>query len=50
MSADRWLADTRTFYDTVAVSYAEQLREALAGASYQEQKAVATALPRDPVT
>lgn len=34
MNADRWLADTRTSYDTVAVSYADQLREALAGAPY----------------
>jgi SAM-dependent methyltransferase len=30
MTADDWLADTRTSYDTVAVSYAEQLRDALA--------------------
>lgn len=34
MDADRWLADTRTSYDTVALSYADQLREALAGAPY----------------
>ncbi|WP_391858645.1 hypothetical protein [Streptomyces rugosispiralis] len=34
MNADRWLADTRTSYDTVAVSCADQLREALAGARY----------------
>ncbi|WP_405671244.1 class I SAM-dependent methyltransferase [Streptomyces sp. NBC_01530] len=34
MDADRWLADTRTSYDTVAVSYADQLREALTGAPY----------------
>ncbi|WP_411129320.1 class I SAM-dependent DNA methyltransferase [Streptomyces sp. x-19] len=34
MNADRWLAETRTSYDTVAVSYADQLREALAGAPY----------------
>ncbi|MET9019559.1 class I SAM-dependent methyltransferase [Actinopolymorpha sp. NPDC004070] len=29
-----WLADTRTSYDTVAASYAERLRGALAGAPY----------------
>jgi SAM-dependent methyltransferase len=29
MSADSWLADTRTSYDTVAVSYADQLRDGL---------------------
>lgn len=29
-----WLADTRTSYDTVAASYADQLRDALAGAPY----------------
>ncbi|TDU05700.1 methyltransferase family protein [Streptomyces sp. 846.5] len=29
MSPDGWLADTRTSYDTVAVSYADQLRHAL---------------------
>lgn len=34
MNEDRWLADTRTSYDTVAISYADQLREALAGAPY----------------
>ncbi|MFD6492416.1 class I SAM-dependent DNA methyltransferase [Streptomyces sp. NPDC059944] len=34
MDADRWLADTRTSYDTVALSYADQVREALAGAPY----------------
>ncbi|MFJ3232225.1 class I SAM-dependent methyltransferase [Streptomyces sp. NPDC086787] len=34
MNADRWLADTRTSYDTVAVSYADQLREVLAGKPY----------------
>ncbi|MFI7316826.1 class I SAM-dependent DNA methyltransferase [Streptomyces venezuelae] len=34
MNVDRWLADTRTSYDTVAVSYADRLREALAGAPY----------------
>jgi SAM-dependent methyltransferase len=34
MNADGWLADTRTSYDTVAVSYAGQLREALAGEPY----------------
>jgi SAM-dependent methyltransferase len=30
MDADGWLADTRISYDTVAASYAEQLRDALA--------------------
>ncbi|MGH3380015.1 MAG: class I SAM-dependent DNA methyltransferase [Actinoallomurus sp.] len=34
MDADGWLADTRTSYDTVAVSYADQLRDALAGEPY----------------
>lgn len=34
MDADRWLADTRTSYDTVAVSYADQMRGALTGAPY----------------
>jgi len=34
MSADGWLADTRTSYDTVAVSYADQLRDALAREPY----------------
>jgi SAM-dependent methyltransferase len=34
MNADGWLADTRTSYDTVAVSYADQLRDALAGQPY----------------
>ena len=34
MNADGWLADTRTSYDTVAVSYAGQGREALAAAPY----------------
>jgi len=34
MNADGWLADTRTSYDTVAVSYADQLRDALAGKPY----------------
>lgn len=29
MQTDGWIADTRTSYDTVAVSYAEQLRDAL---------------------
>ncbi|KPI15600.1 Methyltransferase type 11 [Actinobacteria bacterium OK074] len=33
-NSDGWLADTRRSYDTVAASYAEQLREALAGAPY----------------
>ncbi|MGC5289038.1 class I SAM-dependent DNA methyltransferase [Micromonospora sp. DT231] len=35
MSADGWLADTRTSYDTVAASYAEMLRDALAAAPYE---------------
>ncbi|MGY6026416.1 class I SAM-dependent DNA methyltransferase [Streptomyces spinosirectus] len=34
MNADHWLADTRTSYDTVAISYADQLRESLATAPY----------------
>lgn len=34
MKADSWLADTRASYDTVAVSYADQLRDALAGKPY----------------
>ncbi|WP_020667478.1 class I SAM-dependent methyltransferase [Amycolatopsis nigrescens] len=34
MNADGWLADTRTSYDTVAVSYADQLRDAIAGQPY----------------
>ncbi|MFE3907369.1 class I SAM-dependent DNA methyltransferase [Streptomyces sp. NPDC059153] len=34
MSPDGWLADTRTSYDTVAVSYSDQLREALGGKPY----------------
>jgi SAM-dependent methyltransferase len=34
MNADDWLADTRTSYDTVAVSYAGQVRGALAGHQY----------------
>ncbi|MCX4679471.1 methyltransferase domain-containing protein [Streptomyces sp. NBC_01433] len=34
MNVDGWLADTRISYDTVAVSYADQLREALAGKPY----------------
>ncbi|HEY2671043.1 MAG TPA: class I SAM-dependent methyltransferase [Rugosimonospora sp.] len=34
MDAQGWLADTRTSYDTVAVSYADQLRDALAGEPY----------------
>ena len=29
MNSDGWLADTRTSYDTVAASYADQLRDAL---------------------
>lgn len=34
MSADAWITDTRTSYDTVAVSYADQLRDALADEPY----------------
>lgn len=34
MIADDWLADTRTSYDTVAVSYADQIRDAIAGDRY----------------
>ncbi|WP_433890205.1 class I SAM-dependent DNA methyltransferase [Streptomyces sp. CA-111067] len=34
MDPDDWLADTRTSYDTVAVSYAEQIRDALDGLPY----------------
>jgi SAM-dependent methyltransferase len=34
MNPDGWLADTRTSYDTVAVSYSDQVREALGGAPY----------------
>jgi SAM-dependent methyltransferase len=34
MNVDGWLADTRASYDTVAVSYADQLRDALAGYPY----------------
>jgi SAM-dependent methyltransferase len=34
MNADGWLTDTRTSYDTVAVNYADYIREALAGAPY----------------
>ncbi|MFE7395789.1 SAM-dependent methyltransferase, partial [Streptomyces sp. NPDC057557] len=34
MNPDGWLADTRTSYDTVAVSYSDQLREALGGKPY----------------
>jgi SAM-dependent methyltransferase len=34
MTADRWLADTRISYDTVAASYADQLRDVLAGEPY----------------
>jgi SAM-dependent methyltransferase len=35
MTARGWLADTRTSYDTVAESYADLLRDALAGAPYE---------------
>jgi SAM-dependent methyltransferase len=34
MNTGGWLEDTRTSYDTVAVSYADQLRDALAGEPY----------------
>lgn len=34
MNADRWLADTRTSYDTVAASYADRMRDALAAEPY----------------
>jgi SAM-dependent methyltransferase len=34
VTTDDWLADTRTSYDTVAVSYADQVRGALAGHQY----------------
>ena len=34
MNPDGWLADTRSSYDTVAVSYADQLRGALDGKPY----------------
>ena len=34
VTADDWLADTRTSYDTVADSYADLLRDALAGGPY----------------
>ena len=34
MSPDDWLADTRSSYDTVAVSYADQLRDGLDGRPY----------------
>jgi SAM-dependent methyltransferase len=35
MSAHGWIADTRTSYDTVAASYANLLRDALASAPYE---------------
>jgi SAM-dependent methyltransferase len=35
MGAQDWLADTRESYDTVAVSYADQLRDALGNEPYQ---------------
>jgi SAM-dependent methyltransferase len=35
MKPDAWLADTRISYDTVAASYADLLRDALAGAPYE---------------
>jgi ubiquinone/menaquinone biosynthesis C-methylase UbiE len=34
MDVDGWLADTRSSYDTVAVSYADRIREALAEQPY----------------
>ncbi len=34
MDPDGWLADTRISYDTVAVSYADTMRDALAGTTY----------------
>jgi SAM-dependent methyltransferase len=34
MHADGWLTETRTSYDTVAVSYADYIRGALTGAPY----------------
>lgn len=34
MSADNWLADTRTSYDRVAVNYANQVRDALSELQY----------------
>ncbi|WP_030252900.1 class I SAM-dependent DNA methyltransferase [Streptomyces violens] len=34
MDADRWLADTRSSYDTVAADYADQVPEVLAGQPY----------------
>ncbi|MFI2205461.1 class I SAM-dependent DNA methyltransferase [Streptomyces sp. NPDC020192] len=34
MNTSNWVADTRTSYDTVAVSYAGHMREVLAGAPY----------------
>ena len=34
MDSDAWLADTRTSYDTVAVSYWDYVREALGGEPY----------------
>jgi ubiquinone/menaquinone biosynthesis C-methylase UbiE len=34
VTSDDWLADTRTSYDTVAVRYNDQLRDAIAGDPY----------------
>ncbi|GGK27931.1 methyltransferase [Streptomyces camponoticapitis] len=34
MNEDHWLRDTRISYDTVAISYADRMREALAGEPY----------------
>ncbi|RSM50526.1 SAM-dependent methyltransferase [Actinoplanes sp. ATCC 53533] len=34
MNTDDWLTDTRTSYDTVAVSYADQVRDAIGGLQY----------------
>jgi SAM-dependent methyltransferase len=35
MNSERWLADTRTSYDTVAASYADQLRDLLDKTPYE---------------
>src|SRR6476646_6464521 len=35
MSVEGWLADTRTSYDTVAASYADQVRNLMAEAPYE---------------
>ena len=49
MTAD-WLADTRTSYDTVAVSYAERLRDALGGEPYSSGLALFAELVHAPAT